>query len=850
MISGNVYPIYQSIATGFLSTDNYMQEISTNVNGNNYSDKMAGYYLGWARPQNLPDAWKFTRPHAVTYAFSDADYGRLEDYRDLPRLSLNPIGNAEQNSDIGYGISGAFAYTGSYWNTYSSENTTGNKETGEYNDFGSNSNAVNNLSGTFGINNIYPEFWGITTVTLRFIIFYSNPLDEPIATRNNFTISQITIPQFRLFKDGSLSYPFNDATYGNITVTGTDFEEGKAHVETSIGNKAIVIFTGVFWGGTYMYRGSPNQVTWTPGVLIHDKTVFKFFDSAINTGDERFVVYNSAGYENSAPYYLGNLASMGVSYNYNGYTVGCGKELDLTIGDIIDIPQGHWTERFDGFIISRGSSGVASGVWIHPYYDLSMVDKVLGFLPKVMQNNSVPSYANLNFAPLVSSSNEFMGSLHTGSTNDPNFRNKLRRWQYIDPENPAPEDNGTENTNGYDMDNSEDKPEFDPDYNPDEPSGGGDAPDIPDAETPLPINPDSRTDTGDVPMNIVLPPGVTAFTTLYALDQQDVNTFGADLWGKIGSKDADAIASFYTVNGNNPDYALANSSIIDYLISLRYYPFDVPNAIGQSTPVNGIRLGSGVAQFSPSCLVLEANTGFISGGKVKIPSGSTFLDLEPFTSINFFVPFCGTLELPASIVMGRTVSLYYWFDLCTGSCTAYLSSVTSDGTQLIGTLNGTIGFDILLTGNNAQTLAARANIANNIWSLNQSQNLTNGIANAIGTLNPLTLGATLVNSGFDYLKQRETQPLLTGVSPLQAGCQSSMAGLGYTQAFVQIRKHPLWNSGKGYDQIGYICDKPLGIGNLTAGTYFQAINPKLTSIPATAAELAQIESTLTSGAIK
>ena len=873
MIGGNLYPIYQSIATGFLSTDEYMQEISTNVNGNNYSDKMSGYYLGWARPQNLPDPWKFTRPHAVTYAFSDADYGRLDDYRDLPRLSLNPIGNAEQNSDIGYAMSPAFSDTGSYWNTYSSENAQGNKETGEHDDFGSNSNAVNNLSYTFGINNIYPEFWGVSTVRLRFLVFFSNPLNEPLEVKNDFTIDNMTIPQYRLFKIGSLSYTYNGA-YGNVTITGTDFVDGKANVETSIGNKAIVIFTGVLWQNAYFYRGSEWQTTWVPGVLIHDKTVFNFFGSAINTGDERFVAYNSAGYENAAPYYLNNLAGAGVSYTGNGYTVGCGKELDLTIGDIIDIPTNHWTEQFDGFIIQRGNSGVASGIWIYPYYDISMVEKVLGFLPKVMQINSVPSYANLNYAPLVSASDEFMGSMHTGNTNDPAFTSKLRRWQYIDPENPDPENNGTANANTYDATDPDSKPDFDPDY---DPSGGGgeeggkDPEEDPEQLDPGDIEPGSLQDSGDVPFNTAIPSSPNnGFVTLYALTAAEVDALGNNLWSTLRNPSSpnfiDMIRNFYTIGDNlDPTYYLTNADIIDYFISLRYYPFNIGRYPGLSEPTP-VKVGSGACPLGANGRILNKNLVYIPGGSCSIPEATGFYDYEPYVSIVAYIPFCGTVELQPSQVRGKTLKLDYYVDFTTGSCTAYIKVKFDQNTFPIDTVNGTLGFDILMTSNNANTVAARTQASNNNTRINMIETLGGGIMSGVTGL--ITAGKTrggegeilkeaakdvgksIFDAGMQSIKHVTNQPLLMGLSPMTSGSFSSMSALGYVTPFIQIKYHPQFNRGANYSMVGYVANKKMQLSNIKSGTFFTCINPQLKGIKCTAREAEMIKAHLTAGCYK
>jgi hypothetical protein len=874
MITGSLYPTQYTFPCGFNSTDEYNQEISSPVSNNNYSDRMAGYYLGWARPQNLPDAWKFTRPHAVTYAFSDADYGRLEDYRDLPRLSLNPIGNAEQNSDIGYGISQPYSYTGSFWTSYSSENTTGNKETGEYDDFGSNSNAVNNLSSTFGINNIYPEFWGITTVTLRFIIFFSNPLNEPLEIKNDFTISNITIPQYRLFKDGGLSYTYNGA-YGKVTVTGTDFQEGKANVETSISNKAIVIFTGVTWGGSYTYRGSPNQVTWTPGIIIHDKTVFNFFGSAINTGDERFVVYNSAGYETSAPYYLNNLASYGVNYNGNGYTVGCGKELDLTIGDIIDIPNDHWTERFDGFILSRGSGGVAGGVWIYPYYDISMVDKVLGFLPKVMQNNSIPSYANINYAPLVTAGNEFTGRLHTGSTSDPGFVAKLREWQYIDPVESNPQNNGTKNTNEYDLDDPDDKPEYDPD--PPTPEGDiGVNPDNPEINIAGADDTPEENDYSPI-VGRPLPFAASEFTTTYVLSESEVKEVGRYLWATMATDPDLVLGNFIHSYDDTGTFNLAR--MYDMIISLRYFPFDIP--FDYILRADGLTMGTGHSKIiNRSVAITKVLSMTVDCGTCNIPIIFNKLspdlehgDFRNFvnTTITVYLPFCGTVELNPSDVIGYRISLKYSIDLMSGGCTACIYLHRKGAEFMIANKSGNIGILMPITATNAGQVSGTmlSDAANMVATVGST--IMNIVA-AKGQMGDISTARSSPDISADRSAQLATQErnVKTGLGKQafgavstsmhglgnllsRSGCAYSAMGGGYGAAsytmtvnpFVTIRVSNYASPNNYGHSTGYNSTDYKAIGEFKGFSVF--VNPDLTGVEGTSAELGELKAILEHG---
>lgn len=82
---------------------------------------------------------------------------------------------------------------------------------------------------------------------------------------------------------------------------------------------------------------------------------------------------------------------------------------------------------------------------------------------------------------------------------------------------------------------------------------------------------------------------------------------------------------------------------------------------------------------------------------------NTFYDFSPYTTYELYIPGCGWITLPDSIV-GRTISVHIVFDLCTCSCKGVvrigsaLVPLPSFGTT-IATVNGIIGSSVPLSIN-------------------------------------------------------------------------------------------------------------------------------------------------------
>lgn len=74
----------------------------------------------------------------------------------------------------------------------------------------------------------------------------------------------------------------------------------------------------------------------------------------------------------------------------------------------------------------------------------------------------------------------------------------------------------------------------------------------------------------------------------------------------------------------------------------------------------------------------------------------SYLDYEPYTKIEIFLPFIGFHQLSTDDLMGNTISLKYVIDLLTGSCIAMLKS----GNHVLYTFSGNCMYQIPITSAN------------------------------------------------------------------------------------------------------------------------------------------------------
>lgn len=113
------------------------------------------------------------------------------------------------------------------------------------------------------------------------------------------------------------------------------------------------------------------------------------------------------------------------------------------------------------------------------------------------------------------------------------------------------------------------------------------------------------------------------------------------------------------------------SNPIDIIMGLYMYPFTIPTSAGKY-----VRAGNVLTNISmgvPDSQIFE-----IDCGTFPVPQFyGAYLDYEPFSKCEIYLPYCGTFNLSMDDISGKTLSVKYRVDLLTGLCVAY---VIIDGT--------------------------------------------------------------------------------------------------------------------------------------------------------------------------
>lgn len=230
-----------------------------------------------------------------------------------------------------------------------------------------------------------------------------------------------------------------------------------------------------------------------------------------------------------------------------------------------------------------------------------------------------------------------------------------------------------------------------PDDPPDEPE------DLPHDDGDPPANQTDRTLS--VPFN---------FITQYLLNSEQLMTLGVNLWQSWLTPNTDVWMNFFLPYGQ--DFGTLNiAACMDYIISLRVYPFEFPLEFFVSSS-NGLRMGTGHTDFlGTSVAILKSQIYSLDLGTCEVKPEVPYNDFRDMynASVMLYLPYCGTVELNPAEVMYRTLHAYYYIDVQSGGCTAVVTCNGDSGEYNIAAKSGQIGFSIPLTATNAGQLAAQ-----------------------------------------------------------------------------------------------------------------------------------------------
>lgn len=365
---------------------------------------------------------------------------------------------------------------------------------------------------------------------------------------------------------------------------------------------------------------------------------------------------------------------------------------------------------------------------------------------------------------------------------------------------------------------------------PSEPGGGEGDDDQPDTPVPVPPLPDlSAVDSGFI--------SLWSPTNKQMLDLAsflwNANPLTIDFWRKIVGDPMQLI------------YGLA-------IVPLDLHEMDLID--GTDTVVVGL-INTGIQMDHIATQWVELDCGYIDIDE----RWGAYLDYDPYTKLEIFLPYCGAHPLKVDDIMPGRLTLKYHIDLLSGACVAILVSTKSDkhgdtlnsvmyqfmgnlasqvpvtaaqyadAVRSVISLAASIGAMVATGGSAAASMAAAAG-ANNAAAL-QTSIATQLVANEIRT------GAAAVEN-------------VMGIKPSieRSGAIGSTGGLLGVQKPYLIFTRPRQARPAGQNRYtGYPSFITEDLSTLTGWTQIQAIH--LEGIPCTSEELSEIESLLKSGVI-
>ena len=306
--------------------------------------------------------------------------------------------------------------------------------------------------------------------------------------------------------------------------------------------------------------------------------------------------------------------------------------------------------------------------------------------------------------------------------------------------------------------------------------------------------------------------------------------------------------SFWAALGTATDFRTSN--LLQYISSLKWYPIDIlagNQGLYADIDTTDITFGfdsNAKLPLGTSIKKLGTTIRVYNMGAVQIPyklGHETFLDKDPYSTVQVWLPFCGMYPVKSDFVVGNTIAFYYIIDLVTGMCTAL---VTNDQQTLLN-VSGKIGVDYAVTGNDIITQSERmagAYVNSALSAISGGINLGTSIAseNALGAVTASAgLLGDIAKSSIDIASAKRAVPVAVS------------AGSGFGSSFAPntpcvIVNPPAIRLPEDYGHAqGYVYNQTVSIGTVSGFTVCD--NPDLSGIPATSAELDMIRSILTSG---
>lgn len=273
--------------------------------------------------------------------------------------------------------------------------------------------------------------------------------------------------------------------------------------------------------------------------------------------------------------------------------------------------------------------------------------------------------------------------------------------------------------------NMSDFPDYVPNGQKDNPTGGGDG------------DGDNSSDniTFPRPVDVFSPSAIGGYNTLF-MTPAEFEQFVKILWTPVVKSLSDNLSVYFN-----------QQPLTDAVINMYYVPFDLKTQFdfsGTKTQQRAdLTLAWSETPFSASLQVANITRELSGGGEYELTEYyGSFLDYSPYTSVDIWLPYIGYKPLDVDKVMGKKILLKWFVDIVNGGLTCV---IFANG-QPINTYTGQIGIDLAITGRDYATKIRRVvdNIGGLIGSVNKG---VSAAANGIGSMFAGGAGAGAAGAG-------------------------------------------------------------------------------------------------------
>lgn len=331
-----------------------------------------------------------------------------------------------------------------------------------------------------------------------------------------------------------------------------------------------------------------------------------------------------------------------------------------------------------------------------------------------------------------------------------------------------------------------------------------------------PFNPGGNTESGggggsfdntstpiDIPGLPTVSAASTGFISLFNPTLSQLNQLASYMWSDL-----------FQIDGWKKLFA----DPMDAILGLSIVPVAVPSGGTREVKVGNI--GTGISLTVASSQFVKVDCGTIDVNEYW----GAYLDYEPYTQAQIFLPYIGIRPISVDDIMGKTVRVVYHVDILTGACCCFIKC----GNSVLYTYNGQCSIPIPITGANYTS------VVNGVISIAASVGSLVATGGASAPIAAPSIASSAVNQMKPQIEKSGSISGSAGVLNMQ------------TPYLILIRPRQALPS-KQNEFIGYPSLITVQLTELSGYTEVQSIH--LENIPATQEELAEIQSLLEGGVI-